>query len=233
MVKAHIFPRALIHEMKDGHQVIYAADATKRGYREYQSGPWDSNILCQICEAKLSVFDDYAIRWIRKFEQRAIPIFGGKGFEVPNTKSALLVGFAAATLWRAAVSELRQMPSIDLGPFEPPLRKMLFAEGLFEPRLLIFRKVRHVDGVPAGMIVAHPYHAPGWGRRAYAFEVGGFLWGIRLDSRQRGADGFFSPISINGRDTAVVPTAGPIEMRDDQSILDVFAAAEGLTRKLD
>lgn len=227
MAKAHIFPRALVHDMKDGAPVVHAVDRHRRGVMDYQSGPWDRRILCKGCEAKLSACDDYAVKWIRRFDGIALPLFGGKGFEVRNPKPHLLVQFAASILWRAAVSERHAQPELELGPWEWKLREAIFSPSGYQPRLFVARKRYVAKGVQYGAIVVHPHHAPGWGKRAYQFEIGNLLWSLRLDSRGGFVKPFEPPFLANGADPVIIINMGDLELGDQHDLIAIFAAAEG------
>ena len=47
MAKAHLFPRAIMHEIRGEDTRIYAADAIREKWDIHQSGEWDSEILCK------------------------------------------------------------------------------------------------------------------------------------------------------------------------------------------
>ena len=230
MARAHIFPRALVHEMKDGGPVVHSIDRNKRGFKNSQSGPWEPDILCESCESKLSRCDDYAIRWVRRFDQNAVPIFGGKAFEVPNPNSDLLVQFAGSILWRASVARHNRNSDIDLGPWEPLLREAVFGNGDFRPKLILARKRYVTNGLFHGSVVVHPYSASRWSRRSYVFELANLLWGLKLDDRRGGKELFDSPVVANGKSTTIVINMGDAELSQQQEIMEIFAAAEGLIR---
>ena len=228
MARSHIFPRALVHEMKDGEPVVHSVDRNKTGYKNSQSGPWEPDILSESCEAKLSGCDNYAVRWVRRFDQDAVPILGGKAFDVPNPKPDLLVQFAGSVLWRASVARHNRNTDIDLGPWEPLLRAAVFEKGEFQPKLFLARKRYVTDGVFHGSVVVQPYHAPDWSRRSYVFELSNLLWGLKLDNRRGGDTIFDSPVVVNGKTTAIVINMGDAELSQQHEIMEIFAAAEGL-----
>lgn len=228
MAQAHIFPRALVHDMKNGDKVVHGVSLGTRGLTNYQSGPWEPDILCQRCEGKLADCDNYAIKWIRRFEKKAISVFNGKGFEVPNPKPKLLVKFAASVLWRAAVAKNLAHPDVDLGPWEPMLRDAIFAPNRFQPSVFVARKRYVSEGVSHGSIIVHPYRARGWSKRSYVFEIGDFLWGLKLDDG-RGAEKLFEGhIRANEKETLIVVNLGDQELAKQHDLMAIFAAAEGL-----
>lgn len=228
MAKAHIFPRSLIHEMKDGGQIVYGIERSKRGLQYYQSGPWEPDILCQSCEAKLSQCDDYAVSWLRTAESKHQDLFEGKAWSVPNPRPDLLVQFASAVLWRAAVANRLRQGDLSLGPWEPWLRAAIFSGSNKQPQVFVARKRYVTEGKYLGPILMHPYRAPGWSRRAYCFEIANFLWGVKLGNRSGGEALFAGPLAANNRDPLTILNMGDAEVTDDAGIMATYAAAEGL-----
>ncbi|MFT4894766.1 MAG: hypothetical protein ACI8QU_001577 [Devosia litorisediminis] len=224
-VKSHILPRSLMHSIRGDETAMFAADRGRGRWVEYQSGPWDKSILCQDCEASLGDCDDYAVRWIRGFSQKAVSLPSGLGFEVPNPKPALLVKFVAATLWRAAVSPHMSHEGLSLGPWEFSLRNFVFNDVGDEPRVIVVRKVWTVDGKEHPEIAVPPYGAPKWGKRAYTFDLSGFGWGIRLDNRSYPQSPFHNDLLCNQRDPMPVLNAGTKDIPEDDELLDIVVAA--------
>ena len=184
MANAHLFPRALVHEIRGDEPEIYIIDKRRQGFRHSQAGIWDPNILCKTHEAALGAGDDYAIRWIRSFDRRAMPIENGLGFQVPNPNPGRLRQFVYSVLWRHTVSDQTPRGDADVGPWERSLRDAIFASGPFRPPFFIARKRWLAGGEHQGDLMVVPHHCPNWGHRAFAFEVGGLLWGVKLDSRE-------------------------------------------------
>lgn len=225
MAKSHILPRALMHDIRGDDTEMFAADKNRQQWRHYQSGPWDRTILCQACEDSLKDCDDYAIRWMRRFAQVAVPCFDDKAFEVPNHKPALLVKFIASTVWKAGVSKHMAHQGLSLGPWEARLRQYVFA-GHDEPRAIVFRKYWTVEGNEVSALACPPYNAPAWGRWAFAFDLAGFQFGLRLDRRTNPLAPFHPLMLINGADPALVINAGGKEAVDDAQIMSIVAAAD-------
>lgn len=208
MARSHIFPRALVHEMKDGGPIVLGIERARRGSTYYQSGPWEPDILCQGCEAKLSKCDDYAVDWIRTVEDQATTLLDGRVWTIPNRKPALLVQFAAAVLWRAAVARRLVQSDLELGPWEPWLRAAVFGGSISQPRVFLARRRYVTNGQFHGPIISHPYRAPNWGRRAYSFEIAILLWGVKLDNRSGAESLFDGPFCINDKETVTILNLG-------------------------
>ncbi|WP_188767476.1 hypothetical protein [Novosphingobium endophyticum] len=176
----------------------------------------------------MNIGDDYAIRWIRKFERHASPIFNGRAYEVLNPHPQRLALFVSSVLWKCAASQVTSK-DLDLGPWEYQLRNGVFDSSGFEPSFFVARKRWLVGGKQLGSVAILPYHAPAWGRRSYAFEIGDFLWGVKLDRRRSHAPGLFDgPLKATGNTNLIVLNLGEVEIGDDDSVLGIFAAAEAI-----
>ena len=170
---------------------------------------------------------------MRTFDRKAVPKLMGEipFFEVPNPKPAQLVRFAASTVWKFNVSPRRSL-DIDLGPWELSLRRYVFEGAGTEPRLMVMRRPRTIDGVEQTLAYA-PMSAPSFGKRAYAFELRGFLWLLRLDQRMNKSRSFFSSFAANDADPVIVPSIPKGEIEGDETLLRVVAAADRGGRRLD
>ena len=73
-----------------------------------------------------------------------------------------------------------------------------------------------------------PHHCPNWGHRAFPFEMGGLLWGVKLDVRSLGAKLFGSPFDAREQTSVIALDMGHSELSENESIMHAFAIAEGL-----
>lgn len=179
-VRSHILPRALFRMgTTPGRQVI----GNRRdgpGYVHLQSGFWDDDILCAKHEARLSVPDDYAARFCRKFLKASAD--GSFSTTIPNPLPDRLVSFASACVWRMAVSRTENKPERMLGPYAARLRARLFDGDPFEPFLLISRSayVSRRDPLNLG-VLPHLYRE--LDLRFWRFVTCGLIFDLKLDNR--------------------------------------------------
>src|SRR5687768_14330997 len=65
-VKAHLFPRALMLDLKAGEKALVEGSRHRDGVRFSQNGVWDDGYVCKRHEDECGAGDDYAIRFCRK-----------------------------------------------------------------------------------------------------------------------------------------------------------------------
>jgi hypothetical protein len=122
-----VFPSALYRLVAGREQHAYEGSRVTEGIRYQAKGCFDSNILCAIHEDAFRASDDYGIRFVRNFDNKAVLLNNDQVFLVPNPKPELLVRFVAGCIWRRGVS-LIDTDGIDLnlGDAEPLLRDIIF-----------------------------------------------------------------------------------------------------------
>src|SRR5215469_18157516 len=67
-IEAHLFPRALAHDIRGHHKQLFVGAASTPGRRIVQAGLFDRGILCSAHEAALGLYDDYGIDFCRNFK---------------------------------------------------------------------------------------------------------------------------------------------------------------------
>jgi hypothetical protein len=120
LVKAHIIPEAFFRPLRSGKNAplfIRPGDYVKRA----PIGVYDKTILCEDCEAKFGVWDDYGQSLlIQNFnDAQALKENGivyGYIFEGYNYDKLKL--FFISVLWRASVSRLEFFRTVSLNVFE-------------------------------------------------------------------------------------------------------------------
>lgn len=193
-----------MHSMRGTDKHLFQTEALRRGVNFSQAGVVDKSILCVSCEHSLKDCDDYAIRWVRSFPKHAVPVADGRCFEMQNTKPRLLLKFVCSVIWRHAVSIHNQDYDMDLGPWEVRLREFIFHGGAFNPLFFVARHQWSLRSLRLEPICIAPYRNPSWGRRGWLFEVGGFLWGLKLDQRNGGGRVFEPPFRANDANPVLV-----------------------------
>lgn len=178
-VKSHIIPRSLFrHGLTPGRQIIGSL-RDGPGHQHLQSGFWDSDILCASHEAVFQVPDDYAARVIRA----TMTGVGPKDVATLwNPMPRHLVLFAAACVWRLAVSRSNGRPERMLGPYAGRLRTMIFDGSDFDPMLLVSRSAYRSGGEHLRVgVLPHRYKELGIG--FWRFIAAGLIFDIKLDNR--------------------------------------------------
>ena len=179
-VRSHIIPRSLFRmSLRPGRPVV-GSRRSGSGYQYLQSGFWDNDILCATHESQLGLQDDYAARFCRKF--LAASADGSFSATIPNPQPSMLVSFAAACVWRMAVSRSRGRPEVMLGPYAKRLSAMLFENQFYDPMLLVSRSafVRAKEELRMG-VLPHRYFESGI--RFWRFVTCGLIFDLKLDNR--------------------------------------------------
>ena len=185
-VKSHIFPRALMHDLRGDDPHLYEALDSKTGTRFLQSGPWDRNILCSAHEAITARPDDYAVEFCRSVVQ-SIHQNGHDGF-IQNSNPSLLARFSYQCIWRFAASQGGRGLEA-LGRYAGIIQSSVFEEGPCTLPFLIARNhLRTPIGSEATIAIA-PFPIRFGDIRAWLFTVSGLQFYVKLDRRPFPADG--------------------------------------------
>jgi hypothetical protein len=179
-VKSHIFPRALMHDLRGGESYVHEVHDDRNGTRYQQSGPLDDTILCSAHERKTQRADDFGVDFCRAVK-RSIPQAGGVKW-VDNPNPELLVRFACQTIWRFSASRFGRGLSA-LGPYEAIIREIVFQDSSdFLPLLIARNHLRMPDGNESTLVIApFPIRLGHW--RCWNFTIGGIHFYTKFDRR--------------------------------------------------
>lgn len=177
-VKSHIFPRALMHDLRGSDSFLHEVLDSKAGTRFLQSGPWDRNILCDKHEAVTSRPDEYAVKFCRAVI-RSIDQNGYDGF-ISNPQPNLLARFSYQCIWRFAASQDGRGLAA-LGRYAEILQRAVFEDGPCALSFLIARNnLRTPIGTEATMAIA-PFPTRLGNVRTWLFSVSGLQFYVKLD----------------------------------------------------
>jgi len=184
-INAHLFPRALGHDLRGQHKHLYVGATAAPGRRIVQAGLSDRGILCATHDAALGVYDDYGIEFCRTFSSR-VQHPAPNIWRVGNVDGDRLTRFWLAVLWRFSISTLSETALVRLGPYEDRLREILFANApcSVEPAVTMLRYRSHI--IPAENVCFPPYASafpPFKNLKAYGMAVSGFHAFVKLDSQ--------------------------------------------------
>jgi len=129
LIKAHILPEGFFRRMRKDEAHLFAITG-KGGYKKrLPIGEYDQEILCKDCDAKLGVWDNYALKILKKetFEQGGDIMFGEilVGREVGDVIYEKLKLFFVSLLWRASISGRDVYKAIKLGVYEERARQLI------------------------------------------------------------------------------------------------------------
>jgi hypothetical protein len=185
LVRAHVIPKSLWKPLFHDGQTPQTNSATPIFNEKKPSvGVYDTGILCAQCESIFSPWDDYAQKLLlsKPTEEQYIIKNGQKIAYVEIVIDyAKLKLFFISLLWKAAVSNHYFFSRVNIGSFEPQLRRMILKGDPGEPDTFAVLIAKYEERV--GPIVLNP-QAEKWGEiNYYRFYVAGYMVYIKVDRR--------------------------------------------------
>jgi len=185
LIKAHLIPRVFAVEVKSGKSLASGVISGDR-FEITQSGAWDRDILCGVCDGILGEYENYAFQISRlvRFRKNTFPWQQWVHNDVDSEK---ILKFCAGILYKYSLTS-KKNGKITLGRYQELLKHFIFTPGAgCPPELdaLIIRPLRfpNDDGVFA-------YRAPSddrqHGLNCYRMMMGGIIFFVFLDSRGTG-----------------------------------------------
>jgi hypothetical protein len=185
LVRAHIIPKSLWKPLFDNEQPPQShPTAPTVDDKKSPVGVYDTGILCAQCESIFSPWDDYAQNLLlaKPIAEQYVIKNGRKVAYVETTIDyAKLKLFFISLLWKAAVSNHFFFSRVNLGPFEPQLRRMILKGDPGDSDAFAIMMAKCDDRL--GPIVLNP-QPERWGEiNYYRFYVAGYMVYIKVDRR--------------------------------------------------
>ena len=176
IVASHIIPEFLYQALYDGkHRFIQISVAESEGDRFKQKGLREP-LLCEPCEQRISVYEDYLRRLLRGGVSFAMTP-DGQHLRLSDLDYPRLKLFQLSVLWRAGISSLDPFAEVKLGPHEEPIRRMLLSN---DPGQVAdygcIMSVLQNDGQMLEGLMVPPTRARLAGQKAYRFVFGGLVF---------------------------------------------------------
>ena len=230
-IDAHLFPRALGHDLRGQAKHLYVGGVAAPGRRIVQAGLFDRGILCATHDGALGVYDDYGIEFCRTFKSQCkhpAPNI----WQVCDVVPDKLVKFWLAILWRFSISSLPEAALIQLGPYENQIRDILFSQSscAIEPAITMLRYQSRA--IPAENICFTPYVSEfpglnaGLRRKAYGIAVSGFHAFIKIDAQPLPCP--LHQVTINGKD---IVHGGYLEFENTHQFKRMLTIANNMNLK--
>lgn len=185
LVRAHIIPKSLwkpLFEDELSPQTHPAAPTVDD--KKYPVGVYDTGILCAQCESIFSPWDDYAQKLLlaKPTKDQYVIKNGRKIAYIENAIDySKLKLFFISLLWKAAVSNHYFFSRVNVGSFEPQLRRMILKGDPGEPDVFAVMIAKCEDRL--GPIVLNPQPERWDEINYYRFYVAGYMVYIKVDSR--------------------------------------------------
>jgi len=185
LIRAHIIPKSLWKPLFDAKQPseIHANTPTFNAKKSLV-GVYDTGIVCAQCESVFSPWDDYAQKlFLAKPMEKKYVIKNGQ--KIAYVESAIdyakLKLFFISLLWKAAVSNHYFFSRVNVGSFEPQLRRMIQKGDPGDPDM--FAVVMAKCEKPLGTTIFTPHPERWWDITYYRFYLAGYAVYIKVDRR--------------------------------------------------
>lgn len=141
LIDAHIIPRSIYEEAKDGRDTHLIVVQNKPGTypKKLPIGFYDNSILCSECDGRLGRFDEYGKKFIFGLEHNSEPVKSPDGklvaLKATNFDYTKLRLFFLSVLWRASVSRLESFSRVSLGKYESDVHKLIHRQDPGDPSM--------------------------------------------------------------------------------------------------
>lgn len=173
VVNSHILPEWLYASMYDPHHRFHEISTDPHTRNKYRQKGLREKLLCVGCEQKLSVWEEYAKRFLH----------GGAGLSWRRDSGLLFINgvdytklklFQLSVLWRASASTLPMFKGVHLNHDEDEIAKLLLRDdpGASNDYGCVLHVVLN-QGVPLKDLIVEPHVAQAAGYLASSFVFGG------------------------------------------------------------
>jgi hypothetical protein len=184
LVRAHIIPKSLWKPLFDEQPPQVHSTAPTADDKKSPVGVYDTGILCAQCESIFSPWDDYAQKlFLAKPTEDQYVIKNGQKIAYVETDIdyAKLKLFFISLLWKAAVSNHFFFSRVNVGSFEPQLRRMILRDDPGDPDTFAVMVTKCDERLSPIVLNPQPER---WGEtNYYHFYLAGYMAYIKVDSR--------------------------------------------------
>jgi len=224
LVRAHIIPKSLWKPLFDDEQSPQDhSTAPTVDDKKSPVGIYDTEILCAQCESIFSPWDDYTQKLLlAKPSEEQYVINNGQKIAYVETAIdyAKLKLFFISLLWKAAVSNHFFFARVNVGSFEPQLRRMIIKGDPGDPDTFAVMVTKCDERL--GPIVLNP-QPERWGKiNYYRFYLAGYMAYIKVDSRP--TPDFISELALNPERPLVIIVRDLRTSRDFKIMHDIASS---------
>lgn len=186
-IKAHIIPESFFRLIKqNGKPILNLPDSISKYPEKSQIGIYDENLVCGDCERLFSPWDNYGHSFlVANFPKDKLFLDGNQAlaYVIENYDYQKLKLFFISILWRASASSHKDFSNINVGPFEPKLKKMILNNDPGDINYFSVIITKFDDEKIATAIISPDKHKLD-GINFISFYLGGFKVFIKVDSRE-------------------------------------------------
>jgi hypothetical protein len=183
-VRAHIIPKSFfLEDLLPNETLLLATGEPGVPSKKSPIGPYDTNILCESCEASFAAYDNYGYKFFHKPRIEVINL--GKKSQatiIDEFDYRLLKLFLLSILWRASVSSHRFYAAVSLGRYEDKVRDLIRVNDPGTPKQFpIFIRQWTYPGELIPMLC--PFKTKFDGLTFYQIQLREFIAMIKVDRR--------------------------------------------------
>ncbi len=180
LMKSHIFPEWLYTPLYDKSHRFFVLSTNKDKKRGTRPKGIYERLLCQECEAQLSKWEGYARSVFYRNDPRLNIEDCGNRVVLSGLRYNPFKLFQMSLIWRASVTNRREVRKINLGPHAERLRKMLIDEcpgEIYQYGSILMLPPPSLEGIMAEFLYP-PECIPTKldGHTAYRAAFGGLFW---------------------------------------------------------
>lgn len=220
LVRAHIIPKSLWKPLFDEQPPRINSSAPTVDNKRSPVGVYDTEILCAQCESIFSPWDDYAQKLLLADpSERNYLIENGHriAYVEISIDYAKLKLFFISLLWKAAVSNHYFFSRVNVGSFEPQLRRMILKGDPGEPDAFAVMIAKCEDRL--GTIVLNP-QPERWNEiNYYRFYLAGYMVYIKVDKRH--TTDFLNELALNPEKPLIISMRALKTSKDFKMMQDI------------
>ena len=184
-VEAHIIPRSFFRSQADEGQPAFVLSNKRTFASKTWTGLYDNALVCAACEARFNEIDRYGHQFF--FREQLLPLYDETGeliaWQHPTAEAGKLKLFILSILWRASASRREEFRAIDLGRWEPEIKRMIDENDPGTPdRFPVM--LQKFDVPERETVIMYPYQAGIGGTLCYKTELGGCAAVVALQGRE-------------------------------------------------
>ena len=196
LVRAHIIPKSLWKPLFDEQPPQIHSSVPTVDNKKSPVGVYDTGIVCAQCENIFSPWDDYAQKLLLADpSEKNYLMENGQRIAYVETSIdyAKLKLFFISLLWKAAVSNHYFFSRVNVGSFEPQLRRMILKGDPGDPDTFSIMVAKCEDSLAP--IILNPYPERWLDINFYRFYLAGYMAYIKVDRRP--APDFMGELALN------------------------------------
>ena len=181
LIKAHVIPQALYPNPNDVGGIPRIASANSGVYpKKVRIGIYDPNILCESCDGKLGILDQYFVENVlRKKPTRVTIKAEGLLHQYDGSDGATVHSFLISVLWRASVSSHSFFRRVELGRYADGIRSQLLGNANCDSAIESFISEFDINNVP----ILDPHFTRLDGVRVWIIYANRFIMYVKTDRR--------------------------------------------------